>query len=97
MLIKAKATVEVEIEVPDALVERDMDLKDPDTLVELMDCNRTSDKIVDAFYESNDLKFELEDVPERCEEAKYSQMEEDLRAWKREKAAEIAWLNRRYA
>ncbi len=94
MLIKATATVTVGIEVPDAIIERDIDLKDPDTLIELMDSDEASIKIVDKFYEAADLRFELEDVPERCD---YSQMEEDLRAWKRDQEDEIAWLNRRYA
>lgn len=94
MRVKAKATVEIEIEVYDGILERGMDLNDPDFIVELIDGRNTNRAIADAFYEADDLEFELDDVPERCG---YGQMEEDLRAWRQDKEEERMWLNRRYA
>lgn len=70
MRITATATVEIEVEVMDALIERDMDINDPDTLTWLIDGRGTNAAIVEAFYSANNLKFMVEEVPDRVRRCK---------------------------
>lgn len=66
MFITAKATVEIKVEVQDALIEQDIDLNDPGTLHDLIEGQNTDKAVAEAFFNANDLIYTCENVPDRC-------------------------------